>query len=333
MAFITGLILIDAPAAALNNGEGEDIKGKVKSIHVRGQGDYPYVSAQSFRYWLRTTLESKFPAWQASPVYSAGASKKQQAYTVGDPIRYWDDDLLGYMRAEKTETITRVSPFRTGTVVSIAPVQLVADFGVMARAPKEEGDKQGVLLHGHEFYRAVLQAFFSLDLAQAGTFTNQRRTGFQNLGQENLKGAESQGLTFAEHYAAYRLPVEQRIQRIQTLLRALGRIEGGAKQTLHYTDVTPAFVIAAVTRGGNHIFGRVVTTTSNGQPTIHAGALDQALTVFTDDLLSSVYIGRAEGFMENAAEPLAQVQGQVMHPRQALDALAADLAGHPEWLD
>lgn len=335
MAFITGLLLIDAPASALNNSEGEDTKAKVKSIRVRGQGDFPYVSAQSFRYWLRESLERVSEEWQASPVYSGGAGKKQQAYTAGDPITYWDDDLLGYMRAEKSETVTRVSPFRTGTLVSIAPVQLVDDFGVMARVKKQEGDKEGVLLHGHEFYRATLQALFSLDLARAGTFTNQRRTGFQNLGQETLEKAKQQNLAYDERYDGYRLPVADRIRRVQTLLYALSRIEGGAKQTLHYTDVNPAFVIAAVTQGGNHMFGRVIKANLSGQPSLHTEALDQALKVFEQDqeILSPIYVGRAEGFMDESRETLTSLFGTVLHPRQALDALANDLADHPEWMD
>ncbi len=332
MAFITGLILIDAPASALNNGEGEDTKAKVKSIHVRGQGDFPYVSAQSFRFWLRTSLE-KFAEWKASPVYSAGAGKKQQAYTAGDPLQYWDDDLLGYMRAEKAETVTRVSPFRTSTLVSIGPVQLVDDFGVMARAQKQEGDKEGVLLHGHEFYRATLQGLFSLDLSRAGTFTNQRRTGFQNLGQQTIAAAEKRQVEYDERYQAYRLQLNERIQRIQTLLYALGRVEGGAKQTLHYTDVTPAFVMAAVTRGGNHIFGRVIKAANDGSPIIHEAALEQSLRVFGNDLLSDIYIGRAEGFMDNAAGTFNKFNLNAVHPREALDTLAEDIARYPQWLD
>lgn len=332
MAFITGLILIDTPASALNNGEGEDTKAKVKSIHVRGQGDFPYVSAQSFRFWLRTTLD-KFPEWKASPVISAGAGKKQQAYTAGDPLQYWDDDLLGYMRAEKAETVTRVSPFRTSTLVSIGPVQLVDDFGVMARAKKEEGDKEGVLLHGHEFYRATLQGLFSLDLSRAGTFTNQRRTGFQNLGQQTITDAQNLGLEYDKQYQSYRLPTSERIQRVQTLLYALGRVEGGAKQTLHYTDVAPAFVMAAITRGGNHVFGRVIKTATDGSPMIHETALEQSMRVFGDDLLSDIYVGRAEGFMDSAATALSKFNLNVVHPREALDALAEDVARYPEWLD
>lgn len=331
MAFITGLVLIDAPASALNNGEGEDTKAKVKSIHVHGQGDFPYVSAQAFRYWLRTGLERQSPEWKAhaSPVYSAGAGKKQQAYTAGDPIRYWDDDLLGYMRAEKSETVTRVSPFRTSTLISIAPVSLVDDFGVMARVPKQEGDTAGVLLHGHEFYRTTLQGLFSLDLAAAGTFTNQMRSGYQNLSKDAVT---EDGELYALDEQTFRLPDMERIQRIQILIRGIGRLEGGAKQTLHYTDVSPAFIIAAVTTGGNHIFGRIIQA-QKSSPAIHPQALHQALTTLNGDILSPIYVGRAEGFMDQAAEIFAHYNIPVFHPRQALDTLADDLAKNPAWLE
>jgi CRISPR-associated protein Cst2 len=333
MAFITGLYLIDAPASALNNGQGEETKAKVKVIVSNGLS-YPYVSAQSFRYWLRGTLEND-PDWRSAPVIVAGAGKKQQAFTEGNPIAYCDDDLFGYMRAEKAETITRVSPFRTSTLVSIAPVEITDDFGVMARFDRAEDSKEGVLLHGHEFYRAILKGLFSLDLYMAGTFTYRRRTGFMNLGTSGQEQAQADGLIHLEEEAAYRLPIEERVRRVQSLLRAVGRIGGGAKQTLHYTDVTPAFVIAAVTKGGNNIFGRVITTDNrNGEVVVHEEALIEALRVFRDDLLSGVYVGRAQGFMDSSADDLNHYFGDaVMHPRQALDALAEDLSQNPRWLE
>lgn len=334
--FVAGLFLIDAPASALNNGQGEDTRGKVKSIHVWGPqgigGDYPYVSAQSFRYWFRRTLERNYPEWKSSPVYTAGQGQRQQAFTEGDPITYWDDDLLGYMRAEKNETITRVSPFRTSTLVSVSPVQLIDDFGVMARAKKAEGDKEGVLLHSHEFYRTTLQGLFSLDLAAVGTFTNERRSGYQNLGQATLALAKEKNLIYHEETSTFRLPSEERITRVQTVLRALGRLEGGAKQTLHYTDVSPVFVLAAVIKSGNNPFGHVVTGTG-GVPSLNAKALKQALEVFGSEFLSRIYVGRVEGFMDSAAPALAEMGFTVQHPREALDDLANDLAQHPEWLE
>ncbi len=104
MAFATGLMLIDAPASALNNlgsvpGARTDNTVGVKMIRTP-QGAYPYVSAQSFRYWLRTTLDAGEFDWVPAPIYR----EEKVAYTDANPIEYWDDDLFGYMRAPSKRT-------------------------------------------------------------------------------------------------------------------------------------------------------------------------------------------------------------------------------------
>ncbi len=331
MAFITGLMLINAPASALNNGQGDPTKARVKAIRA-GDGIYPYVSAQSFRYWLRDTMGRYLPDMSPSPIYTAGKGAKQQAYTEGDPITYWDDDLLGYMRAVKEETVTRLSPFRTSTLVSIAPIRPTEDFGVMARSDKDEDDKEGVLLHGHEFYRTVFVSLFSVDLGRVGRFTDVRRTGYQNLGTATKQKASD--LNLRQIDGGYELPVGERIRRVQALLHCLGRLEGGAKQTLHYTDVNPMFVIAAVTAGGNHIFGHAVKADSTGQPIIDAEALQQMAEVYKagEDLLSGYYTGRVAGFMDSSASTLQALGLMVAHPRQALDQLSSDLENNAHWM-
>lgn len=323
MAFVTGIYLIDAPASALNMGEGEETTATVKAIRV-GAYQYPYVSAQSFRYWLRRTLEAGNGEWVNAPIHTAGKGQRQQAYTEGDPITYWDDDLFGYMRAVKDGTRTRLSPFRTSTLVSIAPVEIVRDFGVMAR---HEGDP---VLHGHEFYATVLKGLFSLNLSAAGTFSYVDRSGHLNLDEALQEEAQRQGLEHLEERRCYRLPYEERVRRVQALLRALGRLQGGARQTLHYTDVAPAFVMAAVTVGGNHIFNRVITA-QHGRPVLHEGALVEAFNSLRGDILSSVHVGIAQGFMDDAAETLARYGLTVRHPREALDALADEVAQNPAW--
>ena len=94
MAFVTGLLLIDAPASALNNlgsipGERVDNTSGVKVIRTR-EGMFPYVSAQAFRYWLRTTAQARIEGWRAAPIYR----EEKIAYTDSNPITWWDDDLL-----------------------------------------------------------------------------------------------------------------------------------------------------------------------------------------------------------------------------------------------
>lgn len=357
MAFVTGLLLIDAPASALNNlgaitGEREDNTVGVKVIKTK-EGSYPYVSAQAYRYWLRTTLETRVPGWRAAPIYR----EEKVAYTDANPIEWWDDDLFGYMRApskkesakqqraadasragetETTDTITRAAPFRVSTLVSIAPVTPTNDFGTMSR---HEGNP---VPHEHQFYRATLKGLFSLDLHACGTFSYRNKTGFRNLDDVRTRLIQDvAGHEHLEEEKAYRLPHAQRVERIKALFEGMAQIEGGAKQTLHYTDVSPSLLILAVTKGGNHIFYHAVGANRQGQPEIKTKALREALEVHADTLLSPVYVGWVQGYLDDErAKFEAFVQEQnaagpqiiVSHPRTALQSLIKDFDAHPDWL-
>ncbi len=360
MAFVTGLLLIDASASALNN-SGEPIPGartentsSVKFIRTRS-GDYPYVSAQAFRAWLRDTLERGDFGWQASPIHR----EEKVAYTDGSPSLYWDDDLFGYMRAESKrasakkkreadisrseatptdEVITRIAPFRVSTLVSVAPVYITTDFGVMAR------QEDNPVPYEHQFYRATLQGLFSLDLKRAGTFTYRKKTGYLNLDGTRKKRAKEQGLEHLESEKAYRLPLNERLQRVKVLFEGLSQLEGGAKLTTHYTDVSPALTVLAVTKGGNHIFGHVVKGNSRWLPEFNVEALRETLTIFADDVLSPVYVGWVQGYLDDerakfeaALSDETQLQSfanriELSHPQEAFRSLVAALDEYPQWL-
>lgn len=357
MAFVTGLMLIDAPASALNNlgsipGERYDNSTGVKVIRTK-DGLYPYVSAQAFRYWLRNTLEGGNLGWKSAPIYR----EEKVAYTDANPIEWWDDDLFGYMRApSKREsarlqreadesragetqtmgTVTRVSPFRVSTLVSIAPTTPTSDFGVMAR---HEGDP---VLYEHQFYRTTLKGVFSLDLHACGVFSYRNKTGFRNLDEVRCDLAAKAGLEHLEEEKAYRLARRDRIQRIAALFEGLAVLDGGAKQTLHYTDVAPALVIAAVVKGGNNIFGHVVGANGRGLPELKKEALRETLEVFKDEILSDVYVGWVRGYLdderaklENFIKEENQSRIQVRHPRDTFRAMIADLEKpqNAAWLE
>jgi len=357
MAFVTGLLLIDAPASALNNlgnvqGRLFDNVVGVKVIRTK-EGTYPYVSAQAFRYWLRTTLEQAGIGWKAAPIWR----EQKVAYTDANPIRWWDDDLFGYMRvpstkadavkqreADKTrvtetptrDTVTRASPFRVSTLVSIAPVNIVEDWETMSR---HEGDP---VPYSNQFYRATLKGLFSLDLHACGTFWYRQKTGFRNLDDVRIEEAKNAGLSELKDEKAYRLPLDERLRRIITLFEGMARLEGGAKQTLHYTDVSPVVVVMAVTKGGNHIFGHIIGADSRGLPELKVEALKDALTVFADDILSDVYVGWVRGYLDDERaklEVFAQTEEgkriRISHPREAFRALIEALKQpeHAAWLD
>lgn len=356
MAFVTGLMLIDAPASALNNSGSEegartDNTIGVKKIRTR-QGSYPYVSAQSVRYWLRTMLEHSGSGWKSAPV----SRETKIAYTDGNPIEWWDDDLFGYMRAESKKAgakgeqpvvhltptsteLTRVSPFRLSTFVSVAPVDIVDDFGTMTR---HAGDP---VPHEHQFYRATLQGQFSLNLSTAGTFFANGHVGYRNLDVNRVKIAEDKGLSKVTicGQQAYRLSLTERSERVATLIKTLAQMEGGAKLSLHYTDVAPPWLIMAVTKSGNHPFLRTVRANAKGQPEIVIDALKEILSVYADDFLSDIYIGWAKGFMDDqrqvveslSADDRSKKNFQWGHPREVAQKLASELTmqENSKWFD
>lgn len=365
MAFLTALMLVNAPASALNNaganqGSRTDNAIAVKFIRSR-QGAFPYVSAQAFRYWLRSTLE-QIPelGWKSAPIFR----ETKIAYTDANRIEYWDDDLFGYMRApskkagaaekRKGDTsraaetptsteITRVSPFRVSTLVSLSPVSITDDFGTMTR---HEGDP---VPHEHQFYRAVLKGLISFNLHAAGTFSYLDRTGYRNLDDNRIELAKKGNLEHLDgKEKSYRLPSEQRAQRIATLLQALGTVYGGAKLAIHYTDVTPVVFIAMITKGGNNPLQYLIGADDKGHPRVSANAVQQSLGVWRDQIMSKLYVGWVQGFCDTERGSLQNeiqkfneekssphlLDAVFGHPREVLEQLAKDLSDerNADWL-
>lgn len=194
--------------------------------------------------------------------------------------------------------------------------------------------------HEHQFYRATLRGLFSLDLAAAGTFSYRKRTGYLNLDENRVREARESGLEHLEGQKSYRLSRDERLRRVTALLDGLARLEGGAKQTLHYTDVAPPLVILAVTRGGNHVFGHVIGHDDLRRPVVKTDALAEALAVHADDILSPVYVGWVQGYLDSERARFEAWRGEtnpagiiVDHPRRVYERLAADLQANPGWLD
>ena len=216
--------------------------------------------------------------------------------------------------------------------------------GILGTMSRHEGDP---VPHEHQFYRTTLKGLLSLDLHAAGTFSYRNKTGYRNLDDVRIERAQTQDLEHLEDEKSYRLPYEARVQRISALLDGLAHLEGGAKQSLHYTDVSPALTILAVTKGGNHIFGHVIGPNQRDEPELKIDALAETLTVFKDDILSDIYIGWTKGYLDQErakfekalSDPsgLADCEAniRVNHPRDAFKAFVEDLqrSENANWLD
>lgn len=375
MAHLSGLLLVDCPASALNNaGQFMEMEKQnryenwaaIKKIRTK-EGVFPYVSAQAFRSWLRESL--KFvDGWTPSPTFR----EEKIAYTDANPILYAEDDLFGYMRApgggqeavkelrqrwgengltdqevrkEKFATLTRISPLKMSTLISIAPLNSSSvgyDYGNMART--EEPTYPNPVPFEHEFYRTTLIGLFSIDLRMLGRFYHVERTGYKHLDSIRAKLAEEKGLKDYDNGRAYELTQDQRKARLAQLLNGLANITGGAKLALHYTDVSPRLLMLAVAKGGNHLFGTAVSADHKGLPTINTDALRQIAAVYKESLLSGFHIGLVQGYLDEQRPRLAQALQEINstngnsvalipHPVEAIKALEGELDKRAEeWL-
>ncbi|MCK4278767.1 MAG: type I-B CRISPR-associated protein Cas7/Cst2/DevR [Desulfurellaceae bacterium] len=302
---INGFMLIDAPWSALNNagmdaGERTDNAVKVKVVR-KGRDVYPYVSGQAVRYWWRDTLAKKF-AWNLSPIERVA----KVAYTSANPIEYDDDDMFGYMRAAKEEiegtgkkvnvTVTRISPLKNSPLLSVYPQNPTDDFGVMAR--QSEGDP---VPYEHQFYSTIFKGIFSIDIEMAGRFYEIEKTGYKNMSPKLIEKAKERDLKYDENERFREMPVNIRRKRIKETILALPYLSGGAKLTEHLTDVSPKFLILAVIEGGNHIFMNVAD--ENG---INFDALSQVIEDYKEIILSDIYIGKREGFLDEMSKKITE---------------------------
>ncbi|GAA0913212.1 type I-B CRISPR-associated protein Cas7/Cst2/DevR [Streptomyces thermoalcalitolerans] len=348
MAYLAGRMVIAVEAGAPNNGKGEETRARVKYARIRGQS-YPYVSAQAVRRWIRDGMVELGSV--PSPVTRVGKAqgKAQKANTEADPVRYADDDLFGYMRAgakkDDAATTLRDSPFMLGTLLSVEPVQVTEDFGVMSRGVIEP------VLHGHEFYTADLAAPFLLDVPRIGTFTVPTSEG---VGRPNYLSQEA-ALAVAEaaaagatpvtfrHQPAVRLPLEERRNRAALLLEALAHLSGGAKQALHYGDRVPALLVVVPFQGGVNPLAHCIDSEPGVGARLRGDVLRQELRAWEGEWEPPVRIGWRPGFHDEqrlvfekeCAEELAAGRIVIDHPRTLLRNLAAELreGRHDGWFD
>jgi CRISPR-associated protein Cst2 len=256
------------------------------------------------------------------------------AFTSANPFTYPDDDVFGYMRAQRDQdggTLTRISPLKCSPLVAVIDQAPVDDFGVMAR--QRDGDP---VPFEHQFYSVVLKGIFSLDLGSVGVFSEVSRTGYKNLDARYVAKSEIQHAIQSSGAVrngdgSWQLPRALRLQRVREALAVLPYLSGGAKLTLHLTDVTPKLIVLSVIDGGNHLFMNIAR--EDDQRSINTAALHQAISDYRAVIVSDVFIGRQEGFQDALAPDLSRLAEDLrpikaVHlasPKQAIEHFVAGL--------
>ncbi len=303
---ITGALLIDATAAFLNGaglGAGEN-KNKVlpktfwqKVDNKRVQ--VPYVSAQSWRRWLRDTTNEE-NKWQPSELKAIDTSTKGSTNKVAtelNPIMYPEDDLFGYMKSGGSgeESVQRTSPFKTSILKG------VKNSYVLSTDEAFVFPKNGTPLpYTTEFYSTFLEGFFNLEYYRLGVYENY--SSKVELSQQIIE-KHADKLTqsdLPEKAKRYELKnaEENRKNNAKGLLKGLAFLRGGAKQAAFGADVSPKILILAGMESANPVFNNIFEC-ENGMAKIKIDVLKQIEADYKKRLATPIYIGIRKGFVVN----------------------------------
>ncbi|WP_288096918.1 type I-B CRISPR-associated protein Cas7/Cst2/DevR [Hydrotalea sp.] len=305
---ITGALLIDASAAFLNGaglGTGED-KNKVipktfrEKVNNRVE-EVPYVSAQSWRRWLRDTTNEE-NGWNPSELRAIGKSEGKESTnkiaTELNPIDFPEDDLFGYMKsgAKGEESIQRTSPFKSSILKGIRNMRTLNNDEAFVHL------KEGTPLpYSTRFYSTHLEGFFNLEYYRLGVYENlgSHQELSKELVEQHQDKFEISDLNGSK-FKRYKLKDAQKIRNKNAsgLLKGLAFLRGGAKQSAFGSDVSPKVLILAGMESANPVFNNIFIGTGE-KPALNIEVVKQIASDYSSKLATPVYIGIRAGYLQN----------------------------------
>jgi len=323
---VAGTFLIEASASFLNGaglGEGENRNVTIPKTFRDGGYRVPYVSAQAWKRWLRNTFIEE-TGWPQSELRALDKNERGNVSKIGgeyNPIDFPEDDIFGYMRAEKgqgkkkeeddeeegeetkkggkTKALIRASPFAASILMSLRRS------GVLS---KDEGFvhlKEGTPLpYTTEFYNTHLQGVFCLNVSRLGVFSNigDRIELDESKISELIKSEKIKVAREEQAGKIYELTDSSlRSTRSAAILRSLARLRGGAKQAAFGTDVSPKALVVAGLSCGNPVFNSIFVDDGNG-PHLKVETLREIVKDYSDRITTNVYIGVRKGYLKNEDE-------------------------------
>jgi len=186
----------------VNADAGVGTRIPLKKIITWNQEVRPFVSARCVRRCIREKLYEKgFPI---DPLQMIGGPGKEQLGDIGDPVRYVDDDLFGFL-IPKEPPLRRSSPIKLSHIISLRHAEVKVEFA--ARFPRD-------FMHVYEKgYPAPFEIELAEWLGKLNVIISDRvgRFGDDEL-SDDIKKQLGEQLT---------LPKDERIRRLYGFLEVL----------------------------------------------------------------------------------------------------------------
>ena len=274
---ISAVWLAETDLTNLNAGIGGSNLVDLKK-YKKGGVDYPYVSGQAMRYYLKEGIRRLVD----SKEYCVANEKGE---TCGDIENCILCDLFGFMTTLKEQGAQiRVSPIKMSPAMGLLPLNdnLTIDFLTRKKPQEEVGKLSGDIVNvelGVNLYKAGL----SIDLAKVG-------------GEEVIENG---------HIKINKKVKDETVkkERVKIALEAFKNLSDYSKQARVLTDFTPNFILIAIQNRYNHLLQKAIELTDvknvkDGKK-LNTERLDQVLRAFKDE---TIYAGLLSGTLDNEDE-------------------------------
>ncbi|WP_457752176.1 type I-B CRISPR-associated protein Cas7/Cst2/DevR [Thermococcus sp.] len=222
-----------------NEIDGDRIRIK-KLVSTSGEV-YPFVSARAVKRGIR----EKFVEWgfEVDPFRIGEGNKLADS---GDPIRYIDNDLFGYLYIAGKKQIPRQAPVSLSPIIAVEHTPIEIDFG--GRFPRETGSTNPTPF---EIEVADFIGLLKVVITErVGIFTETERTNQEKNWQEYIKESklEKQG----DVYIFSGDNDDNRIKRITALLHIL--LNEGWAYPRRANNLTMADHVSAIIYAGEKLY-------------------------------------------------------------------------------
>lgn len=272
ICYLTGV-----EGANLNSAGTEGVISVLKKTTDISGDEFVRVSGQSVKYQIRQIWKGELGI-QISPVKSRGA-KGKVIISEGNPVKYIDDDLFGYMIATPGGKLEkkRTGVVRTNGMISLFPFKGDRDFAVRYD-PNDPAGKHNI--YEVEVTTNVMRGNFFVEIDRLGVF-----------GKTEL-GGKKDG----------EIPKKVKEDRIQALFNAVFNYSGGAHLSNYFTKAYPEIITVAILKRKLPVIGDKLVVTGkkkeNGKYIIDKDRLKEAIETFEDNI-EELLIGGFETVIEN----------------------------------
>jgi CRISPR-associated protein Cst2 len=351
-------MLMKVDVGNVNAGWTEGVVTIIKKVERPDGFFHPYISGQAIRRYIRDTIgdilnDTNDTNLLLSPE-EPGTEKKSPIVTAGDPKKYVDDDLFGFMRAikrdskkktskteqkepsednkkESNETTeeeaiilgetkkTEVDLKSVGTRKRTSPLRVSPSFGIFKlNSDRDLGTRSAIgVTKSADAGGSIFETEITNNIFRSSLLLELDRVGI-------WKGYET---TDEKDKIGGQLSEEARKSRIAILLKSLKYIWGGGRQSRFLVDLIPQFIIYARMKRKIPIFlnSLDVEYTTEGYR-IKTDIIKETIADYTNDI-HSVIIGIRTGKFVNSKEEFTKIHENVTLTTigDAIDSMMKDI--------